>query len=337
MRSAIVTGGAGFIGSRLVKRMVDKGWYVHVIDDFSTHTSPSLYSLPDSNVSFSNGRVQDHSWYKFKTYPPELIVHLASKVGPVGVLKHKGSIVKDTVDAADKVSIWAYEFKCPLLFISTSEVYGNDSKSNRESDPTTIQLASARSEYAAAKLASEHMLLNRMQSSDWKGQLDVRVIRPFNIAGPGQRPEGGFVLPRWIQAYKAGKKMTIYGDGRQRRAFTHVDDFIDGLGLVFTKGTPGEIYNLGNEENAMTMYDLAREIVAHRGDPTLGNFVLGKIEFVDPVDIHGPDFREAPEKIPDSTKARTELGWSPYRTVCDIVRVGLEEYENTRARAANTK
>jgi nucleoside-diphosphate-sugar epimerase len=213
------------------------------------------------------------------------------------------------------VSIWAYEYECPLIFTSTSEVYGDDSGSNKESDPTTIQLHSARSEYAVSKLASEHMLINRQGSDDWKDRLDVRIVRPFNIAGRGQRTDGGFVIPRFIEDVRARRKVRIYKPGTQQRAFTHIDDFVDGLALVYQRGKSGEIYNLGNERNKVTMFQLAEEVFAHMYDyPKLD------ADVVDPKDLHGPDFREAPDKIPDSTKARTQLGWKPNRGICSIIR-----------------
>jgi UDP-glucose 4-epimerase len=316
VRSAVVTGAAGFIGSRVVERMLDQGWFVYGIDDLSTHTDDkAVWPHADrDNYQPYSAKAQDVTWKRFSDYPPEVIIHLAGKVGPVGVMRHKGNIAKDTIEAADRVSIWAYEYECPLIFTSTSEVYGDDTRTNSESDPTTIQLHSARSEYAVSKLAAEHMLLNRVASKDWEDRLDVRIVRPFNIAGKGQRTDGGFVLPRFIKDVKAKKKVTIYKPGTQQRAFTHIDDFIDGLALVYERGESGEIYNLGNERNKVTMFQLAEEVFAH-----VGNYPKLDAEVVDPKELHGPDFREAPDKIPDSTKARTELGWNPTRNICSII------------------
>jgi UDP-glucose 4-epimerase len=316
LRSAVVTGSAGFIGNRVVERMLDKGWYVYGIDDYSTHNKAEWPLAERDNLQPITAKAQDVMWSKFKDYPPEVIIHLAGKVGPVGVMRHKGNIAKDTIEAADRVSIWAYEYECPLIFTSTSEVYGDDTGSNKESDPTTIQLHSARSEYAVSKLASEHMLINRQGSDDWKDRLDVRIVRPFNIAGRGQRTDGGFVLPRFINDVKAKKKVTIYKPGTQQRAFTHVDDFIDGLALVYQRGKSGEVYNLGNENNKISMFGVAEEVTFH----VTGGYPKLDAEVVDPKDLHGPDFREAPDKIPDSTKARTELGWAPYRGICQIIK-----------------
>lgn len=302
--SAIVTGGAGFIGSRLVERMIDHGWAVYVVDDFSTHTTPKWPDL--LGVSISNGRVQDHSSYRFNANPPNLIVHLAGKVGPLGVMKFKGSIAKDTVDSAAQVATWALQYECPLIFISTSEVYGDASRENKETDLPVIQPASGRSEYAVAKLAAEHMLLNI-------DKLDVRIIRPFNIAGYGQRTEGGFVIPRFINQVSSDEPMTVYLPGTQQRSFTHVDDFIDGLGLVYTDGKSKEIYNVGNPNNKTSMFELAMQV------GRMSENSSARLELIDPFELHGSSFKEAPDKIPDHTKM-VKLGWKPRRDLEMIIK-----------------
>jgi UDP-glucose 4-epimerase len=319
MKRAIVTGGAGFIGRRLVERMVSNGWDVVAIDDLSTHDNPVWPIWSDvSKVRFKNARVQDCSMHGPRA---DLIVHLAGKVGPVGVLKFRGQIAKDTIDSATTVKKWALEFECPLIDISTSEVYGDDTHANSEVDHPTIKLASARSEYAVAKLAAEHTLMNT-------DGLDLRIVRPFNISGYGQRADGGFVLPRFVdQAFK-GEPLTVYEPGTQQRSFTHVDDFIDGLAIVYHTRRPGEIYNIGNPFNKISMVALAWQVIARIGSSS-------QVEIVDPVKLHGPAFREAPDKIPNSDKMG-DMGWHPYRgtgeVVQDVIRYYGENNESSSLR-----
>lgn len=317
MRTAVVTGGAGFIGRRLVERMASNGWRVTIVDDMSTHDKKTmlLHEFPQANY-LSVGRVQDHNMASVtKLGKPDLIVHLAGKVGPLGVLKFRGQIAKDTIDAAHTVADWALEFGCPLIDISTSEVYGNDDIANAESHKPVIQHPSARSEYAVAKLAAEHMLFN-------KDGLDVRVIRPFNIAGYGQRTDGGFVIPRFVEQALNGDNLTVYTPGTQERSFTHVDDFIDGLAVVYKRGTSREVYNIGNPYNKLTMEELAQQVIARTGSGV-------GIELVDPVYIHGEDFKDAPDKIPYSVKM-FGLGWHPYRGTGEIVQDSIAYYMEKR-------
>ncbi len=287
---AVVTGGAGFIGSHLVDRLVRTGWEVLAVDDLSGGRNP----VPPG-VELHHSTVQ-------AAVPPgvplDAVFHLAGKVGPVGVLRWAGQIVKDTVDAAAAAGEWALRAGCPLIDVSTSEVYGDPTGPNSEASPRVFQPGtSARMEYAVGKLAAETMLFNT-------DGLDVRVVRPFNVTGPRQLVDGGFVLPRFVRQALAGVPLTVYQPGSQRRAFTHVADIVDGILAVYQRGRSGEAYNLGRAENACTIRELADEVLAATGSRS-------RVSIVDPCDLHGAGFREAADKVPDATKARRELGWAP--------------------------
>lgn len=295
--SAIVTGGAGFIGSHLVERLLADGQKVLVIDDFRSGRT----------------RVDGATYLELPlAYAPrpsldvDVIYHLAGPVGPVGVLSEAGRIVPEIVGCADLLRGWARYWGVPLVYVSTSEVYGLQQQPMTEQAPRIIAAGhSARMEYAVAKMAAETMLL------DTDG-LDVRIIRPFNVAGPRQREEGGFVLPRFIRQARNGEPLTVYQPGTQRRAFTHVLDIVDGIVRAGTTGPSGEVYNLGNPDNECSIWDLAEEVRAVLGSAS-------DIEVIDPVTLWGPAFHEAPDKVPDITKARTLLGWEPTRTRREVI------------------
>jgi UDP-glucose 4-epimerase len=291
MNLALVTGGKGFIGSHLVERLLVDGWQVTVVDDGRSGATEFPGAEYIRRSVAEAGRL---GWCV------DAVFHLAGPVGPVGVLEHAGRIVPDIVRDAQVVRDIAFRDRAPLVYVSTSEVYGLQQQPMTEDAPRIIAAGhSARMEYAVAKMAAETMLLNT-------DGLDVRIIRPFNVAGPRQREDGGFVLPRFIRQAKNGEPLTVYQPGTQRRAFTHVLDIVDGIVRAASTGPSGAVYNLGNPANECSIGELALEVVGVLGIPS-------RIDIVDPVTLWGPTFREAPDKVPDITLARTVLGWEPTR------------------------
>jgi nucleoside-diphosphate-sugar epimerase len=301
--TAVITGGLGFIGSHLVDRCLAEGMDVLVIDDCRSTRQRATELWPsDSRVKFLMADC--------RTVVPqdraEVVFHLASPVGPVGVLNRAGYITPEVIDGSRAAARWAMRDSVPMIDVSTSEIYGGgDQGLCAESMPRIVEAGAwARLEYQTAKLAAEVMLQNT-------ADLDVRIIRPFNVAGPRQSPAGGFVLPRMVQQALTGKPITVYPPGTQRRALTHVLDIVDGIWLAWRKGETNRDYNLGNPGNTCSMMSLAHEVADYVGG--------ADVTVVDPVGLHGEQFKEAAEKFPDATRAMTELGWHPTRSRQQII------------------
>lgn len=291
---AIVTGGLGFIGSNLVSRLRADGHDVHVIDRRTDRDPPPGATIDRRDVT--------------RAIPPaaDVIFHLAGPVGPVYLMEEAGHIVDEVVTSAMAVREWALHMDVPLIFASTSETYGEQPQPTPEDRPRIIPPGySGRMEYPVAKLAAELMLLNTPG-------LDARIVLPFNVAGGNQSAAQGFVLPRLIGQARKGEPLTVYQPGTQRRAFTHIADLVDGLVRVWEHGYAMGRWNLGNPACEATMLDIAALVIEVTGSAS-------EVRIVDPVTIHGPAFREAPDKIPDITKARTELGWNPQRLLREVV------------------
>lgn len=316
MRRTLVTGGFGFLGSSLVEGLLADGAHVHVVDDLSSNAvSPQEFSgnLPQSERERLTWHIGSFCEVLDQSFGA--IYHLASPVGPIGVLRHAGKIVPSIVFGADAVCMCAVRNAIRLTFVSTSEVYGGGRQGLcLEEDPkTTSAVVSARLEYAVGKLAAEVMIENRVRVDG----LDAVVIRPFNIAGPRQLMRGGFVLPRFVQQALAGDNLTVYGTGVAVRAFTHVNDVAVGLVLACKLGKSGSIYNIGNASNKVSIYDLAKRVIELTGSRS-------HIEHVDPKKLHGEEFAEASDKYPDASKAVAQLGWNPVygldRIIQDVIR-----------------
>ncbi len=323
----LVTGGFGFLGGHILEQLITEGVErIHVVDDLST--SPVsievlLDDLPQNSfLTYDICKVADY----LRNGPEEfdVILHLASVVGPAGVLKHGGRIVSSIVDDTYALADYALEYGSRLVDVSTSEIYGGgrDGLCAEHDSKIVPAETSYRIEYAVGKLAAETALLN-LQS---RVGLDVVIVRPFNIAGPRQSGSGGFVLPRFIAQARLGLPLTVFGDGQARRAFSHVKDLSDGIIRAARFSESGEAYNLGNHENVLTVEDLADRVLAISGSNSTK-------EFVDPRTIYGPDFTEANDKFPAAGRAISDLGWKPTAGVDEIVR---DTWDYTTASSAET-
>lgn len=312
MKHILVTGGFGFIGSHLVDRLLAQGQRVTVVDDCrSAAVAPSQYAdaVASGLLKWRSMRIEHIRL--IHTGSIDEIYHLASPVGPAGVLKHAGEITRQIVESTYAVLDLARRANARLVDVSTSEVYGGGQQGLCAEDmPRIIQAeTTVRLEYAVAKLAMETALINATHVHP----LYAVIVRPFNVAGARQGAMGGFVLPRFIQQALFGNPLTIFGDGTQVRAFTHVSDIVDGLLLAMAKGVSGEVYNLGNPANRTTINALAQMVIEETG-------TLAGVQHVDPREIYGPLFAEAADKCPRANKAMNQLGWQPQVGLREIVR-----------------
>lgn len=318
MTTQLVSGGFGFLGSHLTERLLADGDDVRVVDDL--RSSPLPLSQLQMEMGAAYARVE--FWQEAIEFyarrgqggiPVQAIYHLASPVGPAGILPHSGRIVQQIVDSTYAVIRLALMHGCRLIYVSTSEIY-NVGGLCSETTPCVVEIArpSARLEYALGKLAGEIAVLNTPG-------LDAVIVRPFNLTGRRQSSVGGFVTPRFVQQALAGEALTVFGSGNQLRAFTHVSDAVDGLILAAQKGEGGQAYNIGNPANRIRILELAEKVIELTGSAS-------GITFTDGKKVYGPAYAEASDKYPDSAKAIKLLGWTPRYGVDDTIR-DVIEYE----------
>ena len=313
MKNILVTGGFGFIGSHLVEALLENpNNTVHVVDDLSTSPLALVEYLGQlqhrERLTYDLSTVA--AYFNHPAPHFDEVYHLASVVGPVMLLDHSGEILRGIVADTYDILDYCVEHQARLLDFSTGEVYGGGASGTCREDGTMIVPSknSARLEYAVGKLGCEIATRNLATL----GKIHATIVRPFNAVGPRQSDFGGFVLPRFIKQAITGKPLTVYGDGSQVRAFTHVKDIARGVILMMERGMSGVAYNIGNPANKMTVLELAKTVV----DLTNSS---SEISFVDPKTLWGPLFEECADKYPDVERAIRELGWYPSRNILQII------------------
>lgn len=300
-KKVLITGGAGFIGSSLARRLVEANDVV-VFDNGHRDALSSSGLLGHPRLSVIKGDVLDPAAVRAAMEGVNVVLHLAAIAGVDTVLKMPVTTMRvalfgsyNVLDAA--VAVGGVE---RFVDFSTSEVFGTYAYKVQEKDVTTLgAVGEARWTYAVSKLASEHLTHNYFVQYG----LPALSIRPFNIYGPGQVGEGA--IHRFIVRALAGEPLQIHNDGAQIRAWCYVDDIVDAVLLSLErKEAVGQAFNIGNARSVCTIYDLARAIIRISGSKS-------RIDFLDwpHTDIE--------LRVPNIDKARKLLGFSP--------RIDLEE------------
>jgi len=306
-KKILITGGLGFLGSYTIEKYKRQGCNITIIDNLSTNTIDPTDEICDGcNVIIMD--ILDYTWKLEDKF--DMIIHLASPVGPAGILQHSGKMARYILDDVYWAIDGAQLYNCPLIFISTSEIYGYRDKAvmlQEHEDKLLVGDFKVRNEYSMAKLLSEIVISNTAKVSNLKYQ----IIRPFNISGARQLPDAGFVLPRFVNQALAGKDITVFGNGEQIRAFTYVKDIIEGIYLASIHDV-NEIWNVGNPANKVSINYLAQRVKELTNSES-------NIIHIDPKTIYGPLYEEAWDKIPDPKKIQSKLNWTVTKTVDEII------------------
>lgn len=321
-KRVLITGAAGFFGSHLADRYVELGWDVIALDNLTgpvvsvTHPAFHTFMVGDARALEPKHAASC-----------DLVVHAASPVGAAGILPMQGTIAGQIVAAAQRVADCCVTAGVPMVHISTSEVYGITGKAS-EADPCTVPARySARLEYQAGKIAAEQVV----GASTYRGLKAVQ-IRPWNMAGPREAMEKGFVVPRMVSQALAGEPITVFEGGEQERAFTSVWDvcrFITDYLPADEDEWRGQAYNVGNEANQTTINELAAMVKLVTGSSSPIVHTSGKRVF-------GTRYEEASAgtKLPDATRAH-ERGWEPADSLRELIaRTAAEQLAPERALAA---
>jgi UDP-glucose 4-epimerase len=256
----LVTGGAGFIGSHLVERLLADGKNVVVLDDFSTGNRDNLRAVArDPRLQVVQSEVSTCAELSKLAAGAEVIYHLAAAVGVELVVKSPIRTLATNLHETEVILEAAAEHQTPILLASTSEVYGKSQETafGEEDNLLIGPPHQARWSYACSKLMDEFLTLAYAKERS----LPVVIARLFNTVGPRQTGRYGMVLPRFIAAARAGQPLQVHGDGRQSRCFCYVRDTVESLvRLQNCPAARGQVFNVGSTEE-ITIFDLAKLVI----------------------------------------------------------------------------
>lgn len=309
---ALITGGAGFIGSHLAEALLEREQEVAVLDDLSTGSLQNiLHLMRRPGFAFVLGSIMDDAVVDRAVAASDVVYHLGAAVGVRLVFEQPVRTIETNVTGTRHVLDAALRHGRKVLIASTSEVYGKDMRSSSgrfaEDDDITIG-PSIRWCYATSKALDE--FLGRAYFSD-KG-LPVVIARFFNTVGPRQSPAYGMVIPRFIDQALRGRPMTIYGDGLQVRSFTWVGDTVEAvIRLMASSKVEGAVFNIGSDE-AITIKELADRIRFMTGSAS-------DIVYVPYEQAYGPGFEDIRYRVPDIKKLRQAVGYAPTLDLNEIL------------------
>jgi UDP-glucose 4-epimerase len=315
---ALVTGGAGFIGSHLCDRLLDNGCEVWALDDLSTGSLANVEHLRDRrDFHLVVESVLSQSVVNELVHRSDVVYHLAAAVGVRLIVEQPVRTLVTNVQGTETVLEYCNRFGKRVLVASTSEVYGDHREevelqedARRMYGPTTQR----RWAYADSKAMDEFLALAHHQERD----LDCVIVRLFNTVGPRQSGEYGMVIPRFVERALANAPIEIFGDGEQTRCFCHVDDTVGALvALMDSPKTSGEIYNVGSP-NRIRIIDLADRIRQAVGSSS-------ELEFVPFDQVYGQGIEDMLHRIPSIAKVGAAVGWKPERSLDDILADVIED------------
>ena len=311
---ALVTGGAGFIGSHLVDRLLERGDEVRALDDLSSGSLANLArALEHPRFTWIEGSVLDRRLVERASEGCQVVFHLAAMVGVALVLERPAVAREVNVVGTDHALRAAERAGAAFVFASSSEVYGPAARvPARETD---VLLAGAAGEtrwsYAASKALGEERAFAHARDG-----LRVLVCRFFNVVGPRQHGRHGMVLPRFVNAALRGEPLTVYGDGGQTRCFLHVADALDAVLALQGGGAFGAAFNVGSEEE-VAIGELAQRVKrAAASDSPIVRMPYRE--------AYGLEFADLPRRAPDLARLRERTGFVPRRDLDSIVRELVE-------------
>lgn len=300
---ALITGGAGFIGSHLADRLISDSYQVTVLDNLSTgrwENITHLISNPD--FSFALEDIRNAMVLDRLVSECDVIFHLAAAVGVQLIVEKPIDTIEINIGGTEVVLQTARRYRKRVLIASTSEVYGKSSQVPFKEDDDGVYGSTTKSRwsYAVSKALDEFLALAYHDAED----LPVTIFRLFNTVGPRQVGHYGMVVPRFIQSALANQAIQVYDDGQQTRCFGNVYDIVDAIvSLSRTEATIGQVYNIGSTEE-ISILGLAERVKAATGSQS----EIVKVAYEQ---AYKKGYEDMRRRVPDTSKIKAVIGWQP--------------------------
>lgn len=312
LKKVVITGGAGFIGSNLIRKLIEKDIEkILVIDDLSTGNIDNISEFKDNNlIEFVESRVEDYQNLNSLIEGYDFCFHLAAGVGVQYIMENVSKALLTNIEGTHKIIESCKVNGIPLLLTSTSEVYGvsDDPIWTEESKSLIGPPTKLRWSYAASKLIDEFLALSEFND----GKLNPIIVRLFNIIGNNQLSKFGMVVPKFIEAALENKPLIIHGDGTQTRSFTWVGDVVNYFYLLAEKQLYGEIFNIGQTEE-ISIKNLAEMIIKETDSKS-------EIIFKTHKEVYGERFEDPMRRTPSIKKIVEATDYSPTMTIPEMIK-----------------
>ena len=324
----LITGGAGFIGSHLADACIARGDEVFVIDDLSTGTRDNLTQFDGHpRFHFTAGSVRDSDLVEELVERCDVIYHLAAAVGVKLIVESPVRTIETNVRGTEVVLAAAGRHRKRVLIASTSEVYGLSEQVPFREDGNLVMGATnkGRWSYACSKAIDEFLALAYFREK----QLPVTIVRLFNTVGPRQTGRYGMVVPTLVAQALAGKPLTVFGNGKQTRCFGYVGDVVKALlALMDRPDSVGEVFNIGSTEE-VSITQLAERVRMLTG-------ASSEIIYIPYGEAYEEGFEDMPRRVPDISKLKRFIGFSPRTSLDDILRAVIDECAHDRLTCLRT-
>ena len=306
---ALITGGAGFIGSHLADALIARGDTVAILDNMSTGSKKNITHL-EGKITTHEGDIRDKELVDKLVAESDTVFHMAAALGVKNIMEHTIESIDRNFNGSEVVLNAATKHNKRLLIASTSEIYGKNPNQplNEESDRVVGAPQKIRWTYSDAK-ALEEAVAHTLHKTH---SLKVTTVRFFNTVGPRQTGQYGMVVPRFIQAALKNEDIIIYDDGSQSRVFCHIEDAVRAvLTLADTDSTIGDYFNVGGTGET-TIKELAEKVIEHTKSKS-------RIKYIPYTDAYPAGFEDMQRRVPDITKIKKAIGWEPTHTLDSIV------------------